>query len=60
MEFEIVLALGIRVVEIEGFDRVAQYLPDSRVLLIDADLDQERREFVSCHLLGRLVVERAA
>lgn len=60
MEFDVVRALGVRVVEIEDFGRVAQYLPGTRVLLIDAGLDRERREFVSCHLLGRLFVEQAA
>lgn len=60
MELDLVRTLGIKVIEVEDFGRVAQYLPSSRVLLIDASLDHERREFVSCHLLGRLFDEQAA
>ena len=56
-EFELVEAMGVRVVEIEEFGRQAQYLPGTRILLIDAGLDRERREFVSCHLLGRLFTD---
>ena len=60
MELDFVRALGIKVIEIDDFGRLAQYLPDSRILLVDANLDDEQRESISCHLLGRLLEGQAA
>jgi len=51
MSLDVVRALGIKVIEVYDLGRDAQYVPTSRILLVEADLDQEDRDRISGRIL---------
>lgn len=54
MELAFVEALGVRLIRVADLGMDAQYLPATRILLIDEDLPDERRDAVMCRLLPHL------
>lgn len=59
MTFALLIALGVRVVPVHRLGPDAQYLPSLRLLLVDADLDNDRADRVTDRVLPALFDEVA-
>lgn len=57
MALAFLIALGVRIIEVERLGRDARYLPDLRVLLLDIGLSDDERERVSSRVLPHFVSE---
>ena len=52
--FELVEALGVRVIEVEALPEPILYLPEQHMALVDADLTDEARETAADWLLASI------
>lgn len=57
MTLALLIALGVRVIEVDQLGTLGRYLPSLNLLLLDSSLDSRNRELISARVLPLVEVQ---